>query len=231
MSVMAMIRFFFLLVLTLLLPVPPSMAGTGPLATIQNRIDAAIAILKDPVYKNPNPDLAEEQHQKLFEHVQSIFDFQTISMLATGRNWQRFSDAQKKDFADLFAKLLANTYIEKVQDNFQNERVVYDAETLIGQDRSEVRTRVILSEGEIPVLYKLRNLRNTWRIYDINIEGISLIQNYRSQFEEFLFRREPAELILHMDKKIRELETQRIQRRKEGKSTEDPEKGKAFRIL
>lgn len=228
---MAVARSLLLLVLPLLFLVQLSMADMGPLATIQNRIDIAIAILKDPVYKNPDPDLAEEQHQKLFEHIQSIFDFRTISMLATGRNWRRFSDTQQRDFADLFAKLLANTYIEKVQDNFQNESVVYDEETLISQDRSEVSTRVLLSQGEVPVLYKLRNIRNDWRIYDIHIEGISLIQNYRSQFEDFLFKKDPADLILHMREKISSLEAQRIQRRKEGKTAEEPDKDKALRIL
>ncbi|MCW7754150.1 ABC transporter substrate-binding protein [Desulfobotulus sp. H1] len=199
-----------------LLPMAAS-AGMGPMKTIQTRIDAAISLLKDPRYKDPDPDLAEKQHQELFEHVQDIFDFRTISMLATGRNWRRFTPEQQKEFADLFAKLLANTYISKVQENFRNEQVVYDEESIISEGRSEVRTRVLLSNSEVPVIYRLRHIQNEWRIYDVQIEGISLVQNYRSQFEEYLFRREPAELIQQMQGRITKLEKDRIQRRKEGK--------------
>lgn len=226
----ALRNLMILFLLSLALPLV-SLAETGPLETIRTRIDAAIAILQDPTYKNATPELAEQQHQHLFDHVQDIFDFRTISMLATGRNWRRFSEPQQQEFSDLFARLLANTYIEKVQDNFKNEKVVYDQETLISQDRSEVSSRVVLSQGEIPVLYKLRNIRSEWRIYDIQIEGISLVQNYRSQFEDFLFRREPADLIRHMQAKIKELETNRIQRRKDGKTSEEADKDKALRIL
>ncbi|TWI66936.1 phospholipid transport system substrate-binding protein [Desulfobotulus alkaliphilus] len=224
-----LLKIFGVLICLIIFPLAAS-ADMGPLETIKVRINDAIALLKDPAYKDADPALAEKQHQELFEHVKGIFDFRTVSMLATGRNWRRFSTEQQNEFADLFAKLLANTYIEKVQDNFRNEEVVFDDETIISEGRAEVSTRVLLSNMEVPVIYRLRNIRNQWRIYDVQIEGISLVQNYRSQFEDFLFRREPAELIDVMKQRIDRLEKDRIQRRKEGRPA-DTDAEDMLRIL
>lgn len=193
-------------------------AAPSPTEAIRTRVNAVIAILKDPVYQDGNARLAEEQHKALFNAVKDLLDFRSISMLATGQNWKRFSEKEKNSFVDLFARLLANTYIEKLQDNFKNETVIYDGEDMISKDRSEVRTHIRLSDGKtVPVLYKLRLLQGEWRVYDAYIENISLVQNYRTQFDEFLLKKEPADLIKQMETRVQQLEKERVERKKEGK--------------
>lgn len=194
-------------------------AATSPTEAIRSRVDAVIAILKDPVYQEGGAKMDQEQHDALFNAVKDLLDFRTISMLATGQNWKRFSSEEKTQFTDAFARLLANTYIEKLQDNFKNETVVYDGEDKISKDRSEVRTHIQLSDGKtVPVLYKLRLIQGDWRVYDAYIENISLVQNYRTQFDDYLMKKEPAELIHQMESRVQQLEKERAERKKAGKN-------------
>lgn len=192
-------------------------ATTPPTEAIKMRVDAVIAILKDPSYTPGDANMAEKQHNDLFYAVKDLLDFKTISALATGQNWKRFSEDEKTRFIDLFARLLANTYIEKLQDNFKNESVVYDGEDILSKDRSEVRTHIQLRDGKTtPVLYKLRLIGGEWRVYDAYIENVSLVQNYRTQFDDFLMKNEPSVLVNHLDTRVKELEKDRIERRRTG---------------
>ena len=107
---------------------------------------------------------------------------------------------------DAFTDLLANNYIRRIQSGFRNEKVVFTGEEVVTNTKAVVRTKIVREGGEIPVDYSLKAEGAGWRIYDINIEGVSLVQNYRSQFSQILLKESPDQLIERVRKKNKEEE-------------------------
>ncbi|MEI3479767.1 MAG: ABC transporter substrate-binding protein [Bilophila sp.] len=104
-----------------------------------------------------------------------------------GRNWPTFSEAQKQRFDTAFANLLLITYLDKVQ-GYNGEKIAYTGEVMSSKgDRAEIQTVVTLSDGKaVPVAYRMMLKNGRWVVYDVLIENVSLIKNYRSQFQDVL---------------------------------------------
>ena len=95
----------------------------------------------------------------------------------------------------MFTELLKNTYLDKVQGEFNNEEIIFFGQDMISEERAVVKTKVLREKIEIPMDYSVRRRNDDWKIYDINIEGISLVKNYRVQFKDILSKEKPAQLI------------------------------------
>ncbi|MDY0132704.1 MAG: ABC transporter substrate-binding protein [Desulforegulaceae bacterium] len=178
-----------------------------PMESIKQPTENIISILKADKYQTLTPELREEQWGEIWEVVKNSFEFTIISRLSVGKYWSSFSLEEKKEFQDVFAKLLANTYIDKVQENFKNQEVKYIDEK-ISDKKAEVMVHVALADNDVPIIYRMLD-NNGWLIYDVRIEGMSMIKNYRSQFDEFLFKKSPKELIEALDSKINQLREER----------------------
>lgn len=185
-----------------------SFAST-PMESIKGPTENIIKILKSDEYKSLTPQLREKQWNEIWAVVDHSFDFDIISRLAVGKHWKRFNDAEKKRFKELFAELLANTYINKLQDNFKNQKIKYVSEKIMDK-KAQVYVEVALTDKPVPIIYRLVN-KERWLVYDVKIEGLSMIKNYRSQFDEFLFKNKPATLIKRLEKKIKSLRNERAQ--------------------
>jgi phospholipid transport system substrate-binding protein len=184
---------FILAILVTLLAACPASAALRPIEALKGPLDTALSILQDPRYRQDKEK--EAQKEQLWEIIRKVFDFEGITALAVGRNWKRFSPEQKKEFADVFTTLLGNSYLTKIQGNFHNEKVEFLSEEILTATRARVKTKIIREVDSIPVDYSVRSDGDTWRIYDVNIEGVSLVQNYRSQFDQILSKDSPAVLI------------------------------------
>lgn len=178
-----------------------------PMESIKGPTSSIISILKKQEYKNLTPQLREKQWNEIWGVVKSSFDFDIISRLAIGKYWKTFREPQKKEFKTLFAELLANTYINKVQENFKNQKLTYISEKIAGK-KAEVLVHVALEDQPVPIIYRMIS-KNGWLVYDVKIEGMSMIKNYRSQFDEFLFKNSPQVLIERMNRKIKRLREER----------------------
>jgi phospholipid transport system substrate-binding protein len=176
-------------------------ASTGPRATVEGPLEAVLATLKDARYANATPELREEQRKKIRDIIRPLFDYEEISARAVGLYWKKFNPDQKKAFTEAFTELLSNTYIRRIQRNYKNEKVVFTGEEMVSSTKAVVHTKIVREGGEIRVDYSLREEGNEWRIYDINIEGVSLIRNYRSQFSQILLEESPDQLIERVRKK------------------------------
>jgi phospholipid transport system substrate-binding protein len=157
-----------------------------PIDALRGPLDSALAILQDPRYRMAKEK--EAQKEKLWEIIRKVFDFEGITMLAVGQNWKRFSAEQKKEFTDVFTTKLGNSYLNKIQGNFNNEEVLSPA-------KARVKTKIIREVDSIPVDYSVRPIAGAWKIYDVNIEGVSLVANYRTQFIDILSKDPPDVLI------------------------------------
>lgn len=164
--------------------IPPSAWGVTPMDALRGPIESGIALLSDPQYADQSKK--DEQRHRMWEIVRQAFDFRLIAARALGRNWQQFSPAQKEDFTDAFAALLGNTYIGKIQGEFSDERVEFLQEEMVSDNKAVIKTRILRKNAEIPVDYNMLWRDDQWRIYDVKVEGIGLVLNYRKQFKSFL---------------------------------------------
>ncbi|MBT8339231.1 MAG: ABC transporter substrate-binding protein [Desulfatitalea sp.] len=164
-----------------------------PLATVKHSIDQIVEVLRDPAFSAA--DQKQAQRDKIKEIAYPMFDFKEISRRAVGPKWQSFTIDEKTRFTDVFAKFLANTYVDRIQGEYQNEQVVYVNE-LVKAPLALVRTKLVRQSVSMPLDYRLRQTDGQWKIYDILVEdGVSLVKNYRVQFQSFLQKESPARLI------------------------------------
>ncbi|MEJ2642056.1 MAG: ABC transporter substrate-binding protein [Desulfosarcinaceae bacterium] len=164
-----------------------------------------MAILNDPAYKDGSHKA--EQREKIWQSISGIFDFNEISMRAVARNWRKFSPEERKTFADVFSKFLGNTYVDKIQGEYHNEKIVYVGQEILKKGRALAKTVIKRETLEIPVDYRLKLADGQWRVYDVAVEGISLVKNYRTQFTQLLKKESPAVLIKRLEKKLAEQES------------------------
>lgn len=184
----------FMFVLALLLTVGAAQAKDSPKAVLETAITKALKVLQEPGYANDatRPPL----RAKIEQIVAEVFDFNEFSARTVGSRWPSFSDDQKTRFAAAFARLLLSTYLERVT-GYNGEKIDYTSELLSDKgDRAEVPTIVTMGDGKrVPVAYRMMLKNGRWVVYDVLIENVSLIKNYRSQFNELLARGTADQLI------------------------------------
>ena len=180
-----------------------ALAASPARETLEKSVNAILDCIKDPAYANASTRPA--QREKIAGLVRQVFDFQEFAIRTAGPRWQTFTPDQQKRFTDAFADLLLTTYISKV-DGYNGEQVAYTGE--VGnkeQTRMEVRTVVTLGDGKkVPVAYRMLLKNGAWRCYDVLIENVSLVKNYRSQFQDILSKDAPDELIARVQAKAKE---------------------------
>ncbi|RPH51895.1 MAG: ABC transporter substrate-binding protein [Desulfobacteraceae bacterium] len=177
-------------------------ADTGPMDALKGPVDEGIRLLSDPKYKNPS--LKRVQREKIWEIVRKAFDFTELSGRALAANWKTLNPQQRKEFTEVFSDVLGNTYLDKIQGGFRDEKVAYLGQEKVSDTKAVVKTKIIREKGEIPVDYSMRFKNDSWKVYDVHVEGVSLVQNYRSQFNEILSKDSPDELIKRLEKKLAE---------------------------
>jgi phospholipid transport system substrate-binding protein len=142
-----------------------------------------LRVLQDPALKGEAR--AAERHRALRRIADEIFDFDETARRAMAQHWRSLTEAQRKEFVGLFSDLLERAYTSKI-DLYGGERIQYLAERIEG-DFATVPTRLITKKGtEVPIDYRMLRQEDRWRIYDVSIEGVSLVANYRTQFNSVI---------------------------------------------
>lgn len=176
--------------------VQPAAAGEATEA-MRSTIDETLKIVKDKDLKQPGK--AEERRRRLEQVVGDRFDYQEMSRRALGAPWNELTDKDKEEFVALFRKLLINSYADKIE-SYSGEGVQYINERT-EKDYAEVRTKVLTGKIEIPLDYRLLNKGAEWRVYDVVVDGVSLVNNYRGQFSKILRSSTFADLLDQLRKK------------------------------
>src|SRR5438128_4972973 len=178
-------------------------AGSGawagpPTDQLHGGIDRVLKVLDDPELKKDSKTAT--RRATLRGIADEIFDFTEISQRSLGRHWQTRTPAERAEFVALFGDLLERTYISRIE-GYSGERLVYAGEKVDG-DQATVRTRIITKQGtEVPVDYRMFERDGRWRVFDVNIEGISLVSNYRAQFNSIIVRSSYQELVTKLKAK------------------------------
>jgi phospholipid transport system substrate-binding protein len=189
----------FLVLLSIICGV--GMAGAaipGPTEQLRGTIDRIIETLRDKSLPR------DELLSRVSVLVRSKFDFWAMSQRTLAVNWNRATPEQRQRFVALFSQLLEDTYRERIGSyTYQNEYVKYVSEKVEGT-RGEVHTFVV-ANNEIPVTYRVRLKGQEWLVYDVVVEEVSLISNYRSTYNEIVRREGMDGLLKRMEQRIREL--------------------------
>jgi phospholipid transport system substrate-binding protein len=179
---------------------PVSAFAAAPLETIQTQVDRALEVLRDPALKADSAKAAKEK--KIWEILDNVFDYTELSKRTLAQNWKRFSPDQQKEFISLFGKLLGTVYMDRII-AYKDEKVVFGKVTQISDKTAEVQSEVTRSSKSIPIHYRMILERGEWKVYDVVIEGVSLVQNYRTQFREILTNKSPEDLLKTLREKTR----------------------------
>jgi len=186
---------------------PSTSFGEEPLHFVKTSVDEVISILRSDKYKTD--EQKKLRKKKLEQLADTLFDFKEISNRALGRNRRKFTPNQLKEFNILFPKLLKEYYIDKIE-NYSGEKVIYGSTTKISANKYQVNTKVVTSSNEIPINYRLMIKNGKWKVYDVLIEGVSMVKNYRSQFNQILRRKKPEYLLQQLREKIAKQNKQKM---------------------
>lgn len=171
-------------------------AQEGPTAQVKASITKVLDILRDPALKKPEK---EEERRKLLKNVIfPRFDFREMAQRSLGIHWRDRSPQERDEFVNLFADLLEAFYRKRIE-SYTDEEILYTGEQL--EDKFAVVSTKIISKKEnleVPVEYKAILRDGQWRVYDVVIEGVSLVSNYRSQFNRIIRTSSYAELVRKM---------------------------------
>ena len=170
-----------------------------PTESIKQTTDKIIAILQDPVLKEA--DKEPERRRLIRRAADERFNWNEMARRSLAQHWKKRTNQEKEEFVTLYADLLERTYMKRLE-NYSGEKVTYDGERIEG-DYSLVDITVFTSQDlQIPVQYRLRKRGSDWLIYDVLIEGVSLINNYRQQFNDIILRSSYEDLVEQLRKKV-----------------------------
>ncbi len=192
--------FFLALVLALFLSCPFSAFGGPPMDSIEKEVNALLKVLGDPALQG---DAAkQEKEKKIWAIADNIFNYYELSRRTLGRDWKKLNADQQKEFVDLFSKFLANIYMGRILE-YTNEKVNFTKESMLAENRAEVQSEVVTSSKTIPIYYRMILKDGRWEVYDVIIEGVSMIRNYRSQFKQILNKESPDALLKTLREKTK----------------------------
>ncbi|MFW6324849.1 MAG: MlaC/ttg2D family ABC transporter substrate-binding protein [Desulfovibrionales bacterium] len=183
--------------LAVVLAVPHQVRAGQPMEFMQQKVKAVLTVLAEPKTDSGGTRRIE----RLRSLSQEIFDFIELSRRTLGRHWNRLTKEQRKEFTFLFSRLLEKTYLDRIQE-YSKERVEFNDEILFTEKRAEVKTSIVQSSKRIPISYRLLKKEKGWRVYDVQVEGVSLVKNYRTQFASILSRNAPEKLLQMMRDKV-----------------------------
>jgi phospholipid transport system substrate-binding protein len=174
----------------------------APLDTVQINVNKVLDVLRDPKLKAESAK--EIKKEKLEAMYEQMFDEVELSMRSLGGNWKKLSPAQQQEFIQLYRRVLEKAYMDQILSySYSNEKIVFSKENMLSNNQAEVQTKIITSSKEIPVFYRVILKDGTWKVYDVVVENVSLVQNYRSQFNSILAKNTPDQLIEILRKKVK----------------------------
>jgi phospholipid transport system substrate-binding protein len=186
-------------ILMLLVFALPVYAGV-PLDTVQQSVNKVLDVLRDPKLKADSAKKVKKEKLRII--YKSMFDEVEFSKRTLARNWSKLNEAQQKEFVDLFEQVLEKSYIDKIL-SYTNEKIEFYKEDINSETQAEILTKIVTSSKEIPISYRVIKKDNTWKVYDVVVENVSLVLNYRTQFNDILTKNSPEQLLEILRKKVK----------------------------
>ena len=187
--------------LVVLLILPSAVMAAGAKDTIETQINKMLAEMQTPEFKAMDRDGKLAEIRKI---INEVFDYTELSRRTLGREWRKFKPEQQKEFTTLFAELLENVYADRIL-AYTHEKIEFGKETELKKGLVEVESYIITTDNKkVPLFYRLTNKSGQWRVYDVVIEGVSMVKNYRGQFRQILSKQTPEDLLKTLREKVKE---------------------------
>jgi phospholipid transport system substrate-binding protein len=176
----------------------------APSDVVQRTIEKTLAVLQDPSLQGQAR--RQERLAKAEELILPHCDTEAFGRAALGTYWAQRSPAEQREFVSVLTALVARTYVDNIDRNARDVKVVYDKQTVDGSN-AEVDTRVFSPSAEQPISinYMMDQINGQWLVYDIQVDNISIVLNYRSQVSHFLNKSSYADLIKTMKARLRKI--------------------------
>ncbi len=174
-----------------------SFAGE-PMDQLRQTTDKVLAILSDPALKTP--EKAKERKELILRAVDERFDWEEMARRCLARHWAQRTQEERQEFVRLFKELLERVYMDKVE-GYSWNKILYEGEQIDG-DFAAIRVKVFTSKDQtIQIEYRTRKKGTRWLIYDFSVEGVGLVNNYRTQFNEIILKSSYEELVKRLKAK------------------------------
>jgi len=170
----------------------------GPQEQLQKSIEAILQILQSDELRTP--EKKEERQQRILEVINDMFDFRDMARSSLGQSWNSLTPQEQDEFIGLFTSLVQQRYIGKI-DSYTNQKVVYRKQLVKG-DKAMIYTDIVDKDLEIPIVYRLQNNDGKWLVNDLKIENVSLIVNYRRDFDSVIRKEQFAGLVEKITKQL-----------------------------
>ena len=181
-----------ILIFAVLLVIPLQSYAATPKETVESGVNNLLKTLGDPAFKAQTKD---QQIATLGTEIEKVFDFTELSKRTLGRDWKKMSAEQQQEFVKLFKELLQGVYADRLL-AYSDQKVLFDKEIMLKKGRAEVQSYLQTSDGKkIPLFYRLTDKGGSWKVYDVIIEGVSMVKNYRTQFRDILAKDSPDKLL------------------------------------
>ncbi len=190
-------RFLLIPIIFLLLTPAVAPGSRGPTDQVRETVDRVIELLKDKEMDR------EKRRQMLSSLIRKRFEFRIMSQQVLATNWKKANPDERDRFVNLFSDLLENTYMERIE-AYTDEKVEYVNEK-VRDDRAIVETIIVTKTADIPIRYKMVIKGDEWLVYDVVIEEVSLIRNYRSSYREIVMKDGIEGLLARMEEKVKEM--------------------------
>jgi len=177
----------------------PVYAGV-PMTTVEATVNRVLDVLRDSKLKSPVAK--EKKKEKLRIIYKDMFDEIEFSKRTLTRNWNKFNPAERVEFVSLFEQVLEKSYMDKILD-YSNEKIDFYKESMLSENQAEIQTKIITSSKEVPIFYRMILKNGKWKVYDVVVENVSLVQNYRTQFNDILVKNTPEQLLEILRKKVK----------------------------
>jgi phospholipid transport system substrate-binding protein len=188
-----------MIILTILLFSLPVYAG-APLDTVKVNVNNVLDVLRNPKLKAESA--REIKKEKLRVIYKGMFDENEFSRRTLTRNWSKFTSDQQTEFVKLFEQVLEKSYVDKIL-SYTNEKIEFYKENMLSESQAEIQTKIITSSKEIPIFYRVILKDGKWKVYDVVVENVSLVQNYRTQFNDILTKDTPEQLLEILRNKVK----------------------------
>ena len=186
-------------VLILLLMFPLSVYSGVPLETVKGQIARVLDILRDPSLRGEAQRKIKKE--KLSVISEEMFDFTELSKRSLGQSWNKMTPEQQKEFIKLYKSLLKKVYADKIT-SYTEEKIIFKKEITLSEKTVEIETAILTKTSEVAINYRVIEKEGYWKVYDVVIEGVSLISNYRAQFREILANQTPEALLETLRKRV-----------------------------
>ena len=188
-----------MLIVAVLIVMPFQAYAASAKETVESGVNKVLKTLGDPAFKTKPRDVKITEVGNI---IGEVFDFTELSKRTLGREWKKMKAEQRKEFAELFRQLLQGVYADRLL-AYTDQKVVFGKEIELKKGRVEVQSNIVLSDGnKVPIFYRLTNKSGQWKTYDLIIEGVSLVKNYRSQFREIIAKDSPEKLLQILRDKV-----------------------------